>query len=255
MVRVPVPDLLGPDEYAATLVSASLAVIPHPILISDGDTILYANVHARHMLRAQSPAQVCGRPLLGFFHADAHAAMLERREFVIDAQQPIGPVPSKILALDGSVVNATVQLAPVQFDGRSCGMALVQLLRPMVPVADAAEPADPSQDAQVFEAIPQPMLIHDEDRILAANAACRRALGATSSEQLVGKPIQSIVHPDGYAAGDARRELVSRLGVQRLSCVPVKLVRLDGSELRLNVDASVLETHGHRAFLITPSMG
>jgi PAS domain S-box-containing protein len=255
MVRVPVPDLLGHDEYVATLVSASLAAIPHPILISDGDTVLYVNGHARQMLRADSSAQVYGRPLLSFFHADAHAAMLERRELVIDAQQPLGPVPSKIIALDRSVVSVSVRLCPVEFDGRTCGMALVRLLRPTPPAADTDEPANPAHDAQVFEAIPEPMLIHDEDRILAANAACRRTLGATSSEQLVGEPIQSIVHPDGYAAGDARRELVSRLGVQRLSSVPVKLLRLDGSELRLNVDASVLETHGHRAFLITPSMG
>jgi len=135
-----------------------------------------------------------------------------------------------------------------------CSMAMIKMVvsaeQPQRPLG----PQDPARNAAVFEALPKSLLIHDEHTILATNAACRRVFGATSAEQLAGQPLETIVHPDGREAGATRRAVIFRGGVPGLTRVPLKLRRLDGTEVRLAVDAVALEVGGHRATLVTPSM-
>ena len=66
--------------------------------------------------------------------------------------------------------------------------------------------------------------------------------------------MESIVHPDGRSAGETRRAIIAVSGVSHLEDVAVKLVRLDGRELRLRVDAWALEVDGQRAYLVSTAM-
>lgn len=91
-----------------------------------------------------------------------------------------------------------------------------------------------TEHAGIFEAalevLPEPILIHDTERILFVNAAARRFFRAESPKDLVGRPIQTIVHPDGYSAGVERRRILNETG-RPLSTTPIKLVALDGTAL------------------------
>jgi two-component system sporulation sensor kinase A len=103
-----------------------------------------------------------------------------------------------------------------------------------------------------LEVLPDVVLIHDEERILFTNAACRRVLGASRPEDLEGRPLDVIVHPDAYAAGKERRRLLMN-GSRSLRGIPLKLVALDGETKRLTADAHPLDFGGARAGMVVAS--
>lgn len=100
-----------------------------------------------------------------------------------------------------------------------------------------------------LEVLPDIVLIHDEELILFANAACRRFLAAESPEDLEGRPIDVIVHPDAYAAGRERRRLLME-GDRPLRGIPLKLVALDGQAKYPTADAHPLMFNGVRAGMV-----
>lgn len=115
-------------------------------------------------------------------------------------------------------------------------------------------PLDPPMPDSMFKAaievLNTPLIVHDRDRILFANAAANRALRARDESALVGLEISSIVHPDGQDAGKERRQLVLERG-QVLRDVPVKLTALDGTTFYALVTAQRIEWTGESAILLT----
>lgn len=105
-----------------------------------------------------------------------------------------------------------------------------------------------------LEVIPDIVLIHDEELILFANAACRRFLAAQSPEELEGRPIDAIIHPDAYAAGRERRQLLMESD-QCFRDVPLKVIALDGKTKHLVVDAHPLAFDGFRAGMVVALEG
>ena len=94
-----------------------------------------------------------------------------------------------------------------------------------------------------LEVHPDIVLIHDEEHILFANAACRSFLAATAPQDLEGRPIDVIIHPDAYAAGRERRRLILDCA-RALKDVPLKLIGLDGQARHVVVDAHPLVVDG-----------
>jgi PAS domain S-box-containing protein len=242
-------------ELVSALIAAAVQAIPHPLLISDYETVLWVNEPCRRLLAGSGTQDVTGRSVLDVVHPDMRKATAERKDVVLHRNQPMDGLPMKFVALDGSVVSDTVSLVPIEFDGRKCALGFFGT--PSRPARERGVSVGgscaASQYALIFESIPACLLLHDNARILAANAACRQILGATSREQLVGQPIESIVHPDGLESGVARRRMMSELGVDHLQRVPVKLRRAHGDELRLRVDALVLSTSDGKGILVTTS--
>jgi PAS domain S-box-containing protein len=103
-----------------------------------------------------------------------------------------------------------------------------------------------------LEVLPDIVLIHDEQRIIFTNAACRRVLGASRPEDLEGRPLEIIVHPDGREAGKERRRILMN-GDRSLRSIPIKLVALDGATKHLTVDAHPLNYGGVRAGMVVAS--
>ena len=101
----------------------------------------------------------------------------------------------------------------------------------------------------VLEVLPDIVLIHDAELILFANAACRRFLDAPSPEALEGRPLDVIVHPDAYAAGRERRNLVLE-GGQTFRALPLKVVTLAGEPKHLSADAYPISLDGTRAAMV-----
>jgi PAS domain-containing protein len=100
-----------------------------------------------------------------------------------------------------------------------------------------------------LEVLPDIVLIHDEELILFANAACRSLLAAESPQDLEGHPIELIVHPDAFAAGRERRRLLLD-GDRVLRNIPLKVVALDGEAQHLTADAHPLVFNGAKAGMV-----
>ena len=98
---------------------------------------------------------------------------------------------------------------------------------------------------QLAELSPEPLFIHSEATLLFVNPVGVKLLGAHSKDQLIGKPLALIVHPDSRAAFEAEFERLHG------SVQPVffegKLIRLDRQAVDAKIAATALTYEGRPA--------
>jgi len=96
---------------------------------------------------------------------------------------------------------------------------------------------------QLVEFAPDGILIHDGERILAANAAVLRLAGASRRDELIGRPVELILHPP-YLKG-VERQLTGAVRVEEQApAVRDTFHRLDGREVEVEVRAQVFIERG-----------
>lgn len=119
----------------------------------------------------------------------------------------------------------------------------------------AQDPAESTRLALLLEAtldaVDTGVMVHDQSDVLFVNRATVSMLGGESKEQFTGHRVAEFIHPDGEAAGAARRRFVLETG-QRLEGVPVKLVGIDGVTRYAKGDAQRIEYgEGLHAIMVT----
>ena len=235
-------------DLLAQFCEAALLDLPYPVILSDRDTLLFANNSAVLLLRGSSRAEFEGRPALSVLHPDVHAAAIERRALLIRGQA-LPRIPVKLVALDGATIVTTADIRPVVYGDQRVTMLLFRNRE--VPAINPAvrSLAPTSLFVAALEAIPEAILLHDAERILFVNSEARRVLRADPPENLVGRPIQTIVHPDGYTAGTQRRKVLLDHG-QQLRDLPIKLIALDGTVLYATGTGILLHTPAGPAVLV-----
>ena len=98
----------------------------------------------------------------------------------------------------------------------------------------------------LVESMPDGVLVHAGDRIVFVNPACVAMAGAARAEELLGRSVFDLVHPDELA------DVAARLREVEMGTVPVRatrrrLVRLDGGSVEVEVSATTLDYGGERA--------
>ncbi len=89
---------------------------------------------------------------------------------------------------------------------------------------------------KLVEFSPYAIAVHSEGKIVFINPAGAKLLGAENPEQLIGKSIMDIVHPDYRDAVKEQVRLMEEKGIS-VSPVEEKFVRLDGSVIDVEVTA------------------
>lgn len=96
---------------------------------------------------------------------------------------------------------------------------------------------------QLLDVSPIGVAVHVDGKIVFTNPAGARLLGAASPEELIGRPITAIVHPDNLPEAAAR---IKRMlaGEEGLYPTEDRYVRLDGSAIPVEVTAVPLTYEG-----------
>lgn len=110
------------DDSLAQFCEAALTELPIPIILSDYETLLFANHCAVLMLRATSRAEVEGLPVTSILHPDMRAAAGERRGLILDRGQALSRIPIKLIAFDGTTVAVSADAHPVVFGETTVAM-------------------------------------------------------------------------------------------------------------------------------------
>ena len=241
-------DQLVDRDQIDQLCAATLDLVERTILVSDNAVIVYANPSTAALLRASSAADLIGIRTEEFSHPDSRAAAKLRRDLVAKMGEDLTELPTKVVARDGSSFSGVTNMSPIPFGDQ---VAFVYSGR--MPSDEAnlngnpQLPTDKARRSGLFEAIleviPDIVLIHNVEHILFANAACRRYLGAGSPEEIEGRPVDVIVHPDAYAAGRERRQLLLDNG-QPMKGIPLKIVSLENQAKHVTCDAYPLTIDG-----------
>jgi PAS domain S-box-containing protein len=101
---------------------------------------------------------------------------------------------------------------------------------------------------KLVENSPDAIIVHSHGAIIFLNAAGIRLLGATSSEEVVGRPFLEFVHPDSVAVVKERHALLED-GGQGLSFIEEKYVRLDGAIMDFEASTVKFSFYGKSALL------
>jgi PAS domain S-box-containing protein len=99
---------------------------------------------------------------------------------------------------------------------------------------------------KLVEALPDAVMVHGENKILFVNPSCMRLLGAQRAEQLLGKDVLEILHPDYREAVQHCIQLCLETGTACPARESVFLA-LDGAEVQVEAAAIVIPWKGLQA--------
>ena len=160
------------------------------------------------------------------------------------------PVITEIrtLAKSGQVVWVRVYAHPVWDTTRQELVGIYGAVQDITERKRAEEALRESEERyrQLLELAPIGIAVYAEDKIAFTNLAGARLLGATSSTEIVGKPISEIVYPDRWQAA---KERIGRMLAGEQGLYPTEDIyrRLDGSSVTVEVIASPLTYQGKSA--------
>jgi len=105
---------------------------------------------------------------------------------------------------------------------------------------------------RLLELAPVGIAVHSEGRLVFANPAGARLLGADSEQDLIGKPIAGIIHPDGL---ERSRQRIQRMMAGETGLYPAEdvYVKLDGTPVDVEVMATSLTYSGKPAVQVIVS--
>lgn len=117
-------ELRESEERYRTLVNhAPVGIVVHAM-----GPVLFLNERMAEMIKSSAPAALLGRSVLDFIHPDCRGLVAERFRKAT-AGEALPPVEEKILAQDGSVIDAEVHSVPITYRGQACLLAMVQDIR------------------------------------------------------------------------------------------------------------------------------
>ncbi len=134
---------------------------------------------------------------------------------------------------DGSEFPADIDLGPLETDGQ---LSAVSVVRDVTSRKQLEEKLLRSERRyrELVELSPDAVLITAESKIAFTNAAGAVLFGVASPEQLVGKPVMELVHPDYREIAQARIRQVTEEGVLA-PLIEEKLLKVDGSEVYVDL--------------------
>jgi diguanylate cyclase (GGDEF)-like protein/PAS domain S-box-containing protein len=99
---------------------------------------------------------------------------------------------------------------------------------------------------ELVELSPNAILVHHDGRIVFANTATSRLLGARHSEELLGRSVYDFVHPEDR---EVARDRVARIVQHRLTlgALEMRYVRMDGSVGHMEVSSNYFLHEGQPA--------
>ncbi|MCU0420713.1 MAG: PAS domain S-box protein [Cyclobacteriaceae bacterium] len=99
--------------------------LPLGIAVHHRGILLFANPFVCDLLGAAGRAQLEGRPLMDFVHAD-YQAVAQERSAQADRAEPLPPVEQKLVRLDGTTVTVIVSSIPIIYRGESATQSIIR---------------------------------------------------------------------------------------------------------------------------------
>ena len=218
---------------------------PEPIFVHQDMKYVYVNRAGVQLFGAADAEALLGRSVFDFSHPDFRGLIRERIRVQVEEGKAAPLMEQVFLRIDGSPVEVEVSSAPFQFRGKPA----VQVIARDIGGRKRAERSLEEMQAryrQLVELSPDAIHIHQEGRLVFVNSACVRMFGASSAEQVLGRPLLDFIHPDQR---DIVRERM-RVLYQEKRNVPgmvQKLLRLDGVAVDVEINAAPFTFDGRPA--------
>lgn len=173
------------EERYRTLVELS----PDGIGVERKGIIQFVNSTACRLLRAESPADLIGKPIIDFIHPDYRQRTIRQLQFLRHRRKPLRVVEAQVVALDGSVLDVELSEMPIAFENKPATQIIMRdITQRKEAQARLRENARQlQQQAELLDLAHDTILVQDmEGRITFWNQGAERSYGWTK-EQAVGQ--------------------------------------------------------------------
>ena len=191
--------------------------------------------------------EVLGRPSLDFFTEESRRRADEMDSAGVRVDNELFDLPWQLAKKSGEIIDVRSS-SVVERDERGEITLVLTVFEDVTAELEATRALRESEERwrALIELSPLPLCVHRAGVLLWLNDATVRLLGATSAEQLVGRNVMEIVHPDDRAIVLARvRE--SQAHDESLPPMEQRYVRLDGRVIHVEVAARAVMFEGQRA--------
>ncbi len=214
-------------------------------LLGAGGELLEMNRAGLAMLEAETLEEVCTHGLDQFIvpeHRAAHHA-LQERVFAGGA----GTLEFEIVGLHGTRRWLETQATPLR-NAADNATVLLGITRDITgrKIAQNALRDSEARYRQLVDMSPYAIVVHQDGKVVMANAAAVRLYGANSTDDLVGWPLEGLIHPERRAAA---RERIGQLLAGVTGLYPVEDVarKLDGTGFDVELSAAPFTYSGRPA--------
>ena len=233
-----------PGNYVGTILrlgeglSGRIAETGEPLQVSDyagwkGAAAVYAPTSFRRVLGV--PLKVGGR-VIGVIN-------------VTDDKTGIfGDKDMRLLSLFAAQAALAIEDARLLDESQRHGAELEQRLAELNDAEKALRDSE-ERYRTLVQLSPDAIFVHSEGRFVFLNTAATDLLGASNAEQLIGKPILDVVHPDYRGIVQARVRKMSEKG-RPAPLIEEELIRVDGTIVDVEVTGTPIAYLGQRAFQV-----
>ncbi|MBT5047363.1 MAG: PAS domain S-box protein, partial [Rhodospirillaceae bacterium] len=218
---------------------------PEAAIVYVDRRLVFANQAFLDQVGASSLDKVLGKLSEDFIHLGDREASQARREEMLISNQPIGLTEIRRLRLDGTEYPAEVAATQLLWNGKPA----IQLVCRDITDRHIAEEKLLESEARYRRVVtlsPDATFIQLDYKLVFANDAFLRQVGAGSLDEVIGKSLYDFIHPDEREKVSARRKNMFASD-EPIAPVEVKRLRLDGSEYYAEIAAARLTWDGKPA--------
>lgn len=166
---------------------------PEPILVHDGDRILFVNETCLKIVKASNKAEMIGKSLWDFIHPDYKKLVKERLHIMKDGGQ-ITLLKHKVIALDGSVIDIESSGTEIHYDKKEAYQLVIRDITEQKKIE--RELSDRQQRYQsLFEHNPDAVFSVDQEGFFQeVNPSVGKILGY-SREDLLQMNVNDVIDP------------------------------------------------------------
>ncbi|MBI2237903.1 MAG: PAS domain S-box protein [Actinobacteria bacterium] len=223
MARIQADEMLRESEERFRSLSDATT---EAVAIHDNGRVLEVNAAFGRMF-GMDPSEAVGMSGLELVHPDSLGVV---QEHIRDGSEE--PYEVTLLHRDGTPFPAHLVGRSIPYRGRTVRVVAVRDLTQRKLAEEALRESE-ERYRSLVEFAPDAILVHSGGRFVFANQAAASLVGARSAEELVGRPVLDIVHPDYH-------EVVMERISAEMKGTPVPLmeerfVRLDGTVIDVEV--------------------
>ncbi|MDO9166533.1 MAG: PAS domain S-box protein, partial [Rhodoferax sp.] len=154
----------------------------------------------------------------------------------------------RMVRKDGRQIWAHLALTGAQDDGESVLRIVLSDVTDQK-LMEAAMQESERRFRTLIEWAPEPIAVHRGSRLIYVNPAAIRMFGARSEQELIGKPILDLVHPDFHATVLARVKSTTLHGLAT-PMIEERFVRLDGTIIEVEAQSTSIVYDGAPAIQV-----
>ncbi len=174
----------------------------------------------------------------------------KRRKFTakLRSKKSIKGVEGHLETKDGAILNTLEFYEIIRLRDKDHILATFHDITGRVTALRALQESE-ERYRSLVELSPEAIAVHAEGRIIFANSAALKLLGATSAKELIGKPVLDVIHPSFRNYVKERVQHALETG-ETLPLAEEKFIRLNGDVIDVEITSQPINYSGKKAMQV-----